>query len=229
MTIKKFIWDEEKPPIYYRPGTYDEAIIHTVLVERGEYLFPAMKPKVCFDIGGNIGVVAIVLATIYPESKVYTFEPVQSNYELLLQNIAEYPNIKALKYGLGGDTGKRRIWFSDDEKNPGGSSLVIKNSEGRNEMVEVRDVATAFQEFGAPDVLKIDVEGAEAEIFESMPNLSEVKWIAGELHGIRDFQVLDLLSKHFQIQCARNFDSVVWHFHAANRIWAESLGRPQNI
>jgi len=231
MTTKKFIWDDEKPPVVYRPGTYDEAIIHRVLVERGDYMFPTEKilnPKVCFDVGGNIGIVAIVMATIYPSAKIYTFEPMQSNYELLLQNIEPYPNVKVLKYGLGGDSGKRRLWFSDDEKNPGGSSIAIKNADGRNEMVEIRDVASTFQDFGTPDILKIDVEGAEAEIFEAMPNLERVKWIAGELHGIRDFQVLDLLAKYFKIQCARNFDSLVWHFHALNRSWSESHGGPQN-
>lgn len=230
--LKKFIWDEKKPAVLYRPGTADEAIIQSVLVDQGEYLFPRIDsrfdPKICYDIGGNIGVVAVVLASIYPKSKIFSFEPVPENFELLKQNAAPYPNITALNFGLGGDTGQRRIWDSDDPRNLGGFSVVIKNPEGKNQMVSVRDVASVFQQYGAPDLIKIDVEGAEAEIFEAMPNIERVKWIAGELHGIRDFQVLDLLSKHFTIQCARDFQAKCWHFHALNRSIAESHGGAQN-
>lgn len=217
--LKQFVWRDDKPPVYYRPGTSDEAIIQTVLVERKEYTFVKMSPKVVYDIGGNIGVLAVVLATIYPTAEVHSFEPVKSNFDIMELNTASYPNIKIHKYGLGGDTGSRRIWPSDDPNNHGGFSTTIKNPKATSELIQIRDVASAFQEYGAPEVIKIDVEGAEAEIFEAMPNLDRVKWISGELHGIRDFQVLDLLSKYFLIQCARGFSDKVWHFAAVSKSW----------
>lgn len=227
MKTKKFVWDDTKPPIVYRPGTSDEAIIQTVLVEAKEYMFPNPQtlgdPKIVFDMGGNIGVLAVILSSCYPDARIYSFEPVKENFDLLLENTKEYKNVQACNYGLGNDTGRRTIWASEDPVNYGGFSLEIKNESRPHYLITIRDIASVVKEFGVPDIIKVDVEGAESEIFESMPNLDRVKWIAGELHGIRDFQLLNLLSRHFKIQCARNFGDKVWHFHAANKslpIWS---------
>lgn len=228
MKTKKFVYDENLPPLHYRPNTSDESIIQTVLIDKKDYAFPKLAPKVCYDVGANIGVVSVIMANIYPNAKIFAFEPVHENFELLVKNVEYLPNVRPLKYGLGGDTGARRIWHSDNKSNLGGFSTAIKVPGGEFQLVDVRDVAAAFQDFGVPDVLKIDVEGAEAEIFESMPNVDGIKWVTGELHGVREFQVLDLLSKHFDIACARPFGAKVWHFHAVNRALAEGHGLVQN-
>lgn len=217
MKTKKFNWDDTKPSITYRPGTSDEAIINAVLINRQEYNFPTFKPEVVFDVGANIGVVSVVLANIYPDAKIYSFEPVQENIDLLRLNTLPYPNVKVLPYGLGNSSGQRRIYDSDDPTNLGGFSTKIKVGDGR--LIDIKDVSCVCQEFGTPDLIKIDVEGAEDEIFTSMPNLDKVRWIAGELHGVNDYKLLDLLNKNFRLQIARNFDDKVWHFHALARDW----------
>lgn len=226
MNTKKFIWNEAQPPVHYRPGTSDEWIIQTILVERGEYHFPAFKPEICYDIGANIGVVSVALAYIYPSAKIYAFEPVEENHELLKLNTEHLKNVRAINYGLGSDTGPATMFPSDDPNNLGGFSTAIRTEiDPENPpLVHIRDVAEVVRQFGTPDVVKIDCEGAEAEILENMPGLENVKWLAGELHGIRDFATLDLLSKHFHIECARNFEDKCWHFHAMNKTWDYSPG-----
>lgn len=229
METKKYIWNENKPPVVYRPGTSDEWIIQAILIEQKEYNFPPFSPKICYDIGANIGVVSVIFANIYPDAKIFSFEPVDANYELLKQNTAHYPNIRAINYGLGECTGPATIFPSDDKRNLGGFSTSIRSLDGKAEtdLVHIRDVAETVRQFGIPDVIKIDCEGAEAEILEAMPNLEDVSWIAGELHGVRDFATLDHLSKNFYIECARNFEDKCWHFHAANRVWDHSPGQPR--
>ncbi len=227
MTIKKYIWDENKPPIYYRPGTSDEKIIQSILVERQEYLFPSFKPEIVYDIGANIGVATVILSNIYPEAQIYAFEPDPDNYNILKMNIEKYKNIIAYEAGIAEESGRYSLWKSEDPSNHGGCSMVIANTEDECIKVDMMAIDFALKKLGIPDVVKIDVEGAEAEIFHAFPNLDKVKWITGELHGVRDYQVLDLLSEHFYIQCARGFEDKCWHFHAANRAWAKALDSTQ--
>jgi len=216
---KKFHWAEDKPPIIYRPGTSDESIIQTVLVEKKEYLFPKFDPKIVYDIGGNIGVVAVILANIYPEATIYSFEPVSENFELLIMNSKEYKNIKPLKLGLGMKTGDVTIFKSDDQNNLGGYSTHISGEEG--ETVSIVRMETICAKLGTPDLIKIDCEGAEYEILNDIPLLENVKWITGELHGINDYKLLDLLDRHFKIQSQRGFGDKVWHFNALSKAWTD--------
>jgi FkbM family methyltransferase len=230
MTTRKFIWDDTKPGIEYRPATSDESIIQTVLVEQREYMFPTFKPSIIYDMGGNIGVLAVIMANVYPDAMIYSFEPVRENFDLLVKNTATYKNVFPLNYGLGEGSGMRNIWKSDDEKNLGGFSTIIQTKgEDACHLVRIRDIGEVVREYGHPDLIKVDVEGAEAEILHAMPLLERVKWIAGELHGIRDFEILDLLSKNFHIQTARNFTDKVWHFHAVNKSCLGQLDSPLRL
>ena len=209
---------DDKPPIEYRPNTSDEAIIDAVIVKKQEYAFPNFKPNLIFDIGGNIGVVAVVLANIYPDAKIYSFEPVKENFDILKRNTEYYKNISAIQCGLGNKTEHRMIFKSSDPSNLGGFSTFIKDG-GENSEIALVKMETICNEFGTPDLIKIDVEGAEYEILGDIPDIENVKWIAGELHGVNDYKLLDLLDKKFNLQLARNFMDKVWHFHAVSKNW----------
>lgn len=219
MKTKKFVFDDEKPPIIYRPGTSDEAIINSVLINQQEYSFPAFDAKLVFDIGANIGVVSVILAMVYPNAKIMAFEPVKENFDLLKLNAEHYPNIKPLHCALGKKYEKKRIFKSDDKTNLGGFSTHIKAEEG--EEISIVRTSVICQELGVPDVVKIDVEGAEADILSDIPNIQKVKWIAGELHGVDDYALLGFLSKHFHLGHGRRFGDKVWHFHAVSKSWTD--------
>lgn len=217
MKTKKFEAFDNKPPILYRPGTSDEAIIQTVLVERKEYLFPNMKPASAFDIGANIGVVSVILANIYPDAIIHAFEPDEDNFYLLKQNVFEYKNIHAYKVGLGSKTRDATLYKSTDPTNFGGASTEIVNKEDEGKVISMLNVQTLCEKLGVPDLIKIDCEGAEHDILTAIDHLEECQWITGELHGHLDFALLQKLSYHFDIQTSKNFKDPVWHFNAANK------------
>lgn len=221
MKLKKFFgFGGDKPPIYYRPESCDESIIQANVIEKNEYLLPNMSPKIVYDIGANIGVISAILAQVYPDATIYAFEPIEENFEILLKNVEPYPNIKPKKFGLGPKRGMRDFYPSDNVINHGGYSTEIKSDK---EVVscQIESMEEICKVLGPPELIKIDVEGAEHSILTCMSEiqLNHLKWISGELHGIKDFALLDFLSTKFNIQVQRNFMDVVYHFHAMNKTW----------
>jgi len=69
------------------------------------------------------------------------------------------------------------------------------------------------------DIIKIDTEGSEFDILTSIdPDiLGRVQWIMGELHGVRDFQLLAYLSRWFDLEVHKKLNSHLFLFHARNK------------
>ncbi len=220
METKKFIYDDKFHPIHYRPGTSDEAIIQAVLIDKTEYVFPTASPKIIYDIGANIGVVSALLANVYPAAQIYSFEPVEKNYRLLVENTRLYPNITVRNYGLGSENAMKKIYISNDEKNHGGFSTEIKTDKWL-ETVQIRNINDVCKMFGVPDIIKIDVEGAEEDILTGMESIKDVDWITGELHGVDEYILLNHLSTYFKLSFKRGFGDKVWHFNAVSKAWTD--------
>lgn len=226
--VKKYYhFGEDKPPIHFRPGTSDETIINSILINRQEYIFPykcdSFDPELIFDMGANIGVTAVIFAQLYPMAKIICFEPQPDNLTILAKNVAPYDNITVKPFGLAAQTGQKKLWPSADPKNHGGFSNFIQH--GEPEIFAVEGIRGIVERYGVPDLIKIDVEGAECEILRNFPHLERVSWIAGELHcEDAEFLMLHTLSVNFRLQLQRNFFDKTWHFHALNKAW-EDFGR----
>lgn len=221
--LKKFISesDDIKEPIYFRPGTLDEHIIDRLIVKRDEYKFPMLEPKLVFDIGANIGVAAILLSQIYPKAQIHCFEPEPENFEILRLNTEHLGSRVVLnKVALSNHNGTAMLQGSDDPKNHGGFSMHILKEDSKFAQQQIPVVRTSFYmaKVGIPEVIKIDCEGAEHDILLDVPDLSKVLWIAGELHNVKDHELLaHLTAKGFDIESRRNFGEANWPFHAANK------------
>lgn len=224
MKLKKFIYDENRPPIFYREGTSDTTIIESILVNQQEYFFPIhnFKPKIIWDIGANIGVVSYIFAMIYPEARIYAFEPQKENFEILRLNTKDLPNVTIFNVGLGDMNDRVFAFPSEDETNHGGFSAKIESTKPTQE-IEIVKTKLMLEKLGAPELIKIDTEGSEYAILNSFSDedLEKVKFIAGELHGVNDYLLLNRLDKHFKLKLARHFDSKNWHFHAALKTWTD--------
>ena len=211
-------------PIYYRAGTSDCRLIYEILLmPHSEYhLSPDLKPENIIDIGANIGIASIYFAHRFPNSRIFAFEPEEENFILLKRNIHPYRNIQAFPVALGGRDEVREIYFSDNPNNFGGFSFFLAGSNASmTKKVQVKKASDYFREIGISrvEVMKIDTEGTEFEIITSLdPNfLSEIKWIVGELHGVRDFETLAYLNQWFDISVKRSFRKRLFIFQALNK------------
>jgi FkbM family methyltransferase len=178
-------------------------------------------------MGGNIGVVAVILARLYPTATIHTFEPQEENFRLLEMNTQGYKNVVRHNYGLGASTGKKALFPSADPTNHGGFSNFIEH--GKPTEISVVSIKTVVRELGVPDLIKVDIEGAECEVLRNFPDIGKVRWIAGELHGEdAEYLLLHVLNTNFRLAHSRGFMDKTWHFHALNKGW-EDFGRDPSL
>lgn len=130
----------------------------------------ACKGKKCLiDVGGHIGLTAMpasrMLAT---EGKLYVFEPAGVNCAYLSRNIElnEMTNTEVLNMFVGAEC-KNNVEFFESDYDSGLNSIIIRKNKKEFHKVLKRQVSldSFCAERGIfPDIIKIDVEGAEFEV-----------------------------------------------------------------
>jgi FkbM family methyltransferase len=116
---------------------------------------------------------------------VIALEPNPSVAELLASNVGSLGDrVQIRQVALAGYSGKRM--FTDDGL-PGGSSILDRNrSGGRRFWVDTIALDSLIAEAGWPvvDLLKMDIEGGEQEVFEniSVSTLGRVRCVIIECH-----------------------------------------------
>jgi FkbM family methyltransferase len=235
--LKTYIWNGNK--VYYRTGSSDMSLIYEILLkskEKSEYFFPKqINPKVILDIGGNIGIASIYLASIFPEAAIYTFEPLHDNFKILKKNTQQYTNIKIFNIGLGSKNGNFKVYLSDNPDNFGGASFYPEIGGNKDESYikcEVKNINEVLKELklNSIDLIKIDTEGAEYDILYTLKGeiLRDTSWITGELHGNQDFELLNYLnSLGFSISLKKEIDNRLSIFHAGKPEIISQLSRKE--
>ena len=213
--------------LHYRPGTSDPHLIYKILLrtgEKAEYVFPPkLQARVIFDIGANIGAASLLLAERFAQARIFSFEPVPDNFALLERNLAKAANVTPVQLALSGDADGRELIFSPDKFNQGGFSFYQDGAPKDVARIRVPTATPAgfMRERGLEgvDLIKIDTEGAEYEILTAFDRevLSRVKWIIGELHGQRDFELLAYLAQWFDISVKKSFRKPLFVFAACNK------------
>lgn len=214
--------------LHYRVGSSDPWMIYNHLMKpahRDEYAPPANagfapgEVRTVLDIGANIGATALYFARMLPIGNIYAFEPVPDNFAVLRENVAQCPRIHAFNYGLGAADAELEMFASANPVNFGGFSLHPAGSDAsRRVRIRIRHAAAAMAELGITqvDLIKIDTEGAEYDILTSLPEniLAGAKYIVGELHGNRDFALLDYLSRWFDVGLRKRLGNRLFNFQA---------------
>lgn len=214
--------------LHYRPGSSDPWAIYNHLMkppERDEYAPPREFPlardavRTVLDIGANVGVTALYFSRIFPNAQIYAFEPAPDNFAVLAKNVANCARIRAFNFALGAKDATLELYASDNPVNFGGYSLHAAGSDTSKKVsIPVRNVVSVLQENALEkiDVIKIDTEGAEWDILTAFPEpvLRTAKYITGELHGNRDFALLDYLSPWFDVGMRKKLSSRLFNFQA---------------
>jgi len=158
---------------------------HADIMQHYQEMLAAGDRPLIIDCGANIGASAVYFALNFPEAEIIVVEPDAGNFMLLERNIAGFTRIRALHCAIGShdgvldlfDTGEGAWAFRTDTSS--GSEIGSHIGE-----VQCRSLASIMAEVSAaPFLLKIDIEGAEADLFsDNLEPFSAFYLTVVELH-----------------------------------------------
>ena len=153
------------------------------------------------DIGANVGLFALYMTLTQSVRALHCFEPAPATVELLRRNVSGVGTIHIHPFGLSDREGTASLMLHPS--NTGANSLVMMRSENPEAVdVAVRDAASALTRLGLDyiDVLKIDTEGCEVPILQSLlPRLGYIGIILLEYHSEEDRRSIDQLLAGFKL------------------------------
>lgn len=209
--------------VHYRPGTDDVTNIYKILLKgkRCEYsLPPKLKPATILDAGSNIGATTLFFKSLWPEAVVVCCEPQPDNLRLLRKNIESLHKVTIYETAVGARDGQAKI-VSPKEKKMVGSFRVSTDIRDDGQTITLMSPESLLARAGLDhfDLIKVDIEGSEYDFLTSYPEeaLRKTKWIIGEMHGRKDFEILAYLNPWFDIDIRKRLNKVHYTFNACNR------------
>lgn len=168
--IKGFTFRKQSHYIEYIVGDYEARLVGA--------LEDVVKPgDLCYDIGAHHGWTTLLLAHLAGErGYVVAFDPMQSNIDEIRANVRANhleTRIAIQPIAVSNQTGTRK--FAADKDTKQGKFAIDGAADG----LLVATVSLDDYVFGLttdmPDVLKIDVEGAEVDVLRGAHHLLEVR------------------------------------------------------
>lgn len=174
-----------KNKIYLRKGQSDPLIFEQIFCEQ-QYNFIHPNPesvKWIIDAGANIGLAAIYFSLKFPNSNIISIEPDKSNFELLKKNTSSYSNIQCINAALWHK--EEQLIINNKEEKSAGFMVETLNqyNEGSLSGITIDNITDQFK-IDHISLLKLDIEGAEKELFTHNPSLwmEKTECIITELH-----------------------------------------------
>ena len=167
-------------------NTFHDLVTVWIIFFRGEYPIPE-NTKIAVDAGANIGTFS-VYATSKGVEEVHALEPFPETYSLLQNNIAlnnleDRVHLKAI--ALADETGQRNM---DLASGPSQSRGLLGDDDQEGLSVSISTLEDFIQSTGHDeiDLLKIDIEGAEHQVFQSADKetIRKFKHIVMEYHPL---------------------------------------------
>jgi len=145
------------------------------------------KGGVIFDVGANIGYYVLIESRLTGKcGRVFAFEPVPENYSILIANLYlnQAKNVFALPFAIGENYGYKPIYITEKMNlstlNPQGIQAPIKHTCP----VITYPLDFFTKNITPPNLIRMDVEGYEYEIFKGMEKTLTYKpKILIEIHG----------------------------------------------
>jgi FkbM family methyltransferase len=155
----------------------------------------AKGAEVIFDVGANVGIFSLAALAAEPNAVVHAFEPTPEIAKRLL-NAAELNglhklNVHALAVSNANGYAKLNRWSGDMGTNSGMNFIFGSADEGDPNRVPIVSLDDFCQEYAINriDLLKVDVQGHEAEVFKGAQRLltaGRIGLICFELNWARD-------------------------------------------
>jgi FkbM family methyltransferase len=189
----------------YAPNLGTMEYLFDEIFVKGEYYQPQIKGdiKVIYDCGANIGFATIFFKILFPEAKILCFEPNPKTFQSLERNIKinNFDNVILHQIALSKEEGMLDLFFTDDV------SVTASIDSGRSDFDQIVSVPTKrLSDFMAnykPDLIKMDVEGAEHYIIEDLiqtSTLGKATYLLLEYHNHGEIKLFSRFLEKFSIE-----------------------------
>ena len=162
--------------VWLRPRTADIDTLVQVWSQR-EYDLRISAPATVIDGGANIGLTTVFFALTWPGCRVLSVEPEPRNFDLLERNTRNLPNVRIVKAALWESV--RELTVMD--RGIGVNAYYVVAGRAADalhpaSMGTTVDGLCDEEGWGALDVLKLDIEGAEVEGAPAHPRRGSTGW-----------------------------------------------------
>lgn len=174
-----FSWRFKK--LILRKSSSDVKVFVTTFIQK-EFDIQADNVQIIVDAGAYTGLSTLWFSKKYPNAKIIAIEPANDNFEILRKHTAHLSNVIAVNAAL---------WSTEKElsvQNPGEGhwsySVVTQSGDELNKTRSITlNQLIAEHNIQTIDILKLDIEGAEKEIFDSSTDwVSSANNVIVELH-----------------------------------------------
>lgn len=166
----------------YRRNRGDIYVLREVWIDHAYKLPPGIEPRVILDLGAHIGLVSLWLWRQYRPEMIVAVEASAANAELAAANFAANGLDARLIHAAVGPTVGRGFFSERPESHLG----QLGEHGNEVDMVTIESLLGLLPS-GRADLLKIDIEGAERHVLESLPRWAgAVDAIVGEFHQFHD-------------------------------------------
>lgn len=194
----------QKFTVYSRDDTDDSVIFEVLKSQEYRRVKPILTQasSAVIDIGAHIGTFVLYARSLNARVPIYAFEPLEANYSLLKTHVREnhLAEVTTSQVAISGTPGEVRLSVSTNNHNNAlGDPLGdTKNGEQKVQALTLDRIFSKYR-INQCDLLKIDCEGAEYDIFEqtSPETFGRIHAIVMEYHehqGRSHKELVDLLS-----------------------------------
>lgn len=177
--------------VWLREGSTDFATFDELLITRvyDRLLSNVASAEYIVDLGANIGLATRIFATRFPRAKVASVEADGANFGILKRNVAQLEaEGRSIPFhrAIWGENVSLAVVRSAVNVESNSRISVGQNPAEGDQSVQgiTMDEVLAIAKFPRIDILKIDVEGAEVELFKGdLGWLDRTQKIAIEFHG----------------------------------------------
>ena len=152
-------------PFSMRKNPYDYATFEEVLLREDYNIDFGFEPQTIIDGGANIGLTSVFFANKFPNANIVAVEPEKENFQILQKNTNSYSNISLLNAGIW----DHNTFLSVVDEGKGNNAFTVKevpvNTENAIKALSVYEIMKQ-QDWSTIDILKLDIEGTEKNIFE---------------------------------------------------------------
>ena len=177
-------------PLFMRIGTSDREVLGQIFIEEEYQPIVLSRPQAIIDLGANVGYSSAYFLFKCPNAAVLAVEPDPANYAICVRNLAPFGRRSRVILGAAWPESSKLALNRGTWRDGREWSTQVKDASGEDttsSTVEGYDIPTLIRlsGFAEIDLLKIDIERSEIELFSRNTNdwLPFIRNLCIELHG----------------------------------------------